>query len=143
MLKEISDSQLRYISRYIIDKKYVTVERGSNGFAEITVSTSGRHAAKRLSVLDLKPVPLKQWDKKWRFVMFDIPNHIKHVRDAFAGSLKRLGFIHYQKSVFICPHPCEEQLEIIAEYYGIAEYVEILTAERITREKLFRKSFGL
>lgn len=141
-LQELSNSQLRRITQYVIDKKYITISRAENGDTEMIVTESGKRAARRLSVLDLKPLSTKRWDKKWRLVMFDIPNDKKQVRDTFAGCLKRLGFAHYQKSVFICPHPCEEQLEVIAEYYGITDYVEIVVAERITHEDSFKASFG-
>lgn len=75
--------------------------------------------------------------------MFDVPTHSKTSRDRFAGMLKVLGFVHYQKSVFICPHPCEEELEAVAEYLGMTDYIDIVLANKISREKDYRKEFSL
>src|SRR3990167_9469117 len=114
-LQAASDSQLRTISKYIVDKKYITIERTANGTSTIAVSEAGKTVLDRAALMSLRPKAQKKWDKMWRLVMFDIPTHSKASRDKFAGMLKALGFVHYQKSVFICPHPCEEELEARSE----------------------------
>src|SRR3989338_8740607 len=53
----------------------------------------------------------KQWDKKWRVVIFDIPREFNRERDVLRGKLKEFGFYMLQESVFIFPYPCENELE--------------------------------
>ncbi len=142
-LQAASNRQLRTISKYVIDKKYVVVTRSADGASTIDVSELGRKVLDRAAVLSLRPRAQKKWDMKWRLVMFDIPTHLKQSRDRFAGTLKTLGFVHYQKSVFICPHPCEEELEAIAEYLGVSDYVDIVLASKISREREYRTEFKL
>lgn len=142
-LQNVTDRQLRTISRYIIGKQYVSVARSRSGDVEISITAAGRTLVDREALMHLKPRPQAVWDKKWRLVMFDIPTEMKYTRDAFCGVLKRIGFIHYQKSVFICPHPCEEELEIIAEYFGIADCVDIVVAAKIMRDVEYRTAFKL
>ena len=142
-LQAASDSQLRTISKYIVDKKYVIIERAANGASTIAVSEAGKTVLDRAALMSLRPKAQKKWDKMWRLVMFDIPTHSKASRDKFAGTLKVLGFVRYQKSVFICPHPCEEELEALAEYLGVSDYVDIVLATKINREEEYRKEFKL
>jgi len=71
----------------------------------------------------------KKWDKKWRVVIFDIPKEFNKKRDIFRGKLKELGFYMLQKSVFIFPYPCENELEDLCSMIGIEDYVDILVAE--------------
>ena len=142
-LQEFSDRQLRTVSRYVIDKKYITVSKNKAGDASITVTEAGKTIVARGAILLLKPKKQKVWDKKWRLVLFDIPTERKQARDRFAGVLKVLGFVHYQKSVFMCPYPCEEELEAVVDYLDIAEYVDLVIAERISREREFRSEFNL
>ncbi|MDO8552173.1 MAG: CRISPR-associated endonuclease Cas2 [bacterium] len=142
-LQQASERQLRYISKYIIDKKYIRIRRYGNERAEIELTKAGAKVVARNAIYDLRPAKLAVWDSRWHLVFFDIPNQMKSARDAFAATLKRLGFERYQKSVFICPYPCEEELEVIADYFNITNNIEIAVAERITHENSFKKIFGL
>jgi len=71
----------------------------------------------------------KKWDKKWRVVIFDIPKEFDKKRDIFRGKLKELGFYMLQKSVFIFPYSCENELKDLCSMIGIEDYVDILVAE--------------
>lgn len=141
-LQDISDRELRSMSRYIIENKYITIHKGSvRNTIEITEKGKARIA--RGALFDLKPRRAKKWDRKWRIVLFDVPNHMKSARDAFAATLKSFGFERLQKSVFICPYPCEEELKVVADYFDISECVDIIVAEHISRESEFKKLFDL
>ena len=142
-LQTLSDRQLRMISRYVIERKYVKISRSVSGDSTISVTENGKAIVAYQALLSLKPKPQNVWDRMWRLVMFDIPTEMKSARDRFASVLKTLGFVHYQKSVFICPHPCEEELEVIAEYLGISQYIDIVLAKCISREREYRREFDL
>lgn len=142
-LQEATDRELRSVSEYVVKKKYVTVERSDYGRPVLTLSHEGKKVMGMHALRELRPLRQKIWDGKWRIVLFDIPNHAKSARDAFAATLKRLGFLALQKSVFVCPYPCEEELEVVADFYGVGECVEIIIAERFTREKEFKKIFKI
>lgn len=84
------------------------------------------------------------WDGKWRLVMFDIPQEFHAKRIHFGRRLKSLGFYPLQKSVFVFPYPCEEDLGYIASELGISDYVDIVVAESTgSREREIKKWFGL
>ena len=141
-LQDISDRQLRSVSRYIVAKKHISISRQGNT-AEIVLSESGKKIVAWQALLALKPQKQKVWDKKWRVVIFDIPNQLKAARDGFAAMLKRLDFIHVQKSVFISPYSCEEKLEVVADYFNVTDCIEIIIAERIWHERKYKSHFGL
>ena len=126
-LQDMSDRQLRSVSRYTLDKKYITISK-IDGKIKITLTNAGKTIMQRGALKALRPKKQDVWDHRWRIVIFDIPNYLKSARDAFAATLKRLGFIHFQKSVFLCPYPCEEELEILVDYFGISKHVEIIIA---------------
>jgi DNA-binding transcriptional regulator PaaX len=69
----------------------------------------------------------EKWDKKWRFLMFDIPESKKPAREALREKLKKLGFFQFQKSVWIYPHPCSEEIDFISEVFAIAPYINLMT----------------
>src|SRR3989344_4593151 len=54
-----------------------------------------------------------RWDKLWRLVIFDIPEEERTGRMALAAKLKELGFYPLQKSVFIHPYECKDEIDFI------------------------------
>ena len=84
------------------------------------------------------------WDKKWRIIIFDIPQEKHITRIRFRNRLKLLGCVMLQKSVFVFPYPCHEEIGDIASYLEVSDYVDILTAESVGfREAEFLKIFEL
>ena len=84
------------------------------------------------------------WDKKWRIVIFDIPTDLHKERNRFRYKLKSLGFAMLQKSVFVFPYPCEEELGDLCSILKVGDYIDVIVAESIGfREKELREFFKL
>ena len=85
-----------------------------------------------------------RWDGKWRILLFDIPDQLhKQARDILRAKLKEWEFYPLQKSVWVCPWPCEKEIQLAAELYGISQYVNVVVAEKISEDTILRKHFGL
>ena len=52
----------------------------------------------------------KRWDRRWRVLVFDIAEEKREVRDRLRAKLKELGFGMIQKSVWLSPHPFEDDM---------------------------------
>ena len=83
-----------------------------------------------------------KWDGKWRILMFDIPEKEKGAREALRNKIKELGLIQFQKSVWLYPYPCENEIDFIAEYYQIGKYINLITV-KIESDKPLRAQFEL
>jgi hypothetical protein len=88
------------------------------------------------------PTP-RVWNGKWHLVLFDIPVDKRKRRDVFRLHLKKLGFAYYQNSVWIYPHPCEDIIRTISDFYYLSRCVSFVVAEKLTGEKRFLDHFGL
>jgi len=85
-----------------------------------------------------------KWDKKWRVVIFDIPQELHNARNLFRHRLKTLGFVTLQKSIFVFPYPCEGDLSDICKNYKIADYVDLIIAESLgSRQEEMKVLFNL
>jgi len=85
-----------------------------------------------------------EWDGKWRIVIFDIPQEMHKERVRFRKKLKLLGFVMLQKSVFVFPYSCEEEISYVTRNLRINDYVDIIIGESAGfREKEFIKLFDL
>jgi len=124
-----------------------TVTRGgyiqkSTG-AEIKMTIKGNAQLQRIILEDIKISKPKRWDGKWRLFLFDIPVRFKKGRDALRWKIKDLGFVQFQKSVWIYPYPCEEEIDLVASYFGVTKHVDLFTVHNLPREQEFKKRFGL
>lgn len=73
----------------------------------------------------------RQWDRKWRIVMFDIEEINRQTRNKLRGKLKELGFGMMQKSVFISPHDILQDFIEFSESSGIDNYLYILETSKL------------
>lgn len=72
------------------------------------------------------------WDGKWRIVSFDIPEEKRIVRNLLRRNLKKWGFKHLQKSVWISKKNVYEKLVTYVQDLGIKEWVTIIEADKIS-----------
>ena len=141
--KKINEQALKDKIRNLYKSKIVRFIEKENGEVEITLSEIGKIKVLAYRVEDMKiPVPQK-WDGKWRMVIFDIPEKIKLSRDALRWRLKRLGLRELQKSVFVYPYECEDEIDFIIEFYNVRSYVRYGVLETIDNELHLKKIFKL
>ncbi|HAS84668.1 MAG TPA: hypothetical protein DCS23_01140 [Candidatus Yonathbacteria bacterium] len=120
---------------------FVKRKDGKGGVFMLT--ENGREKAMHYALAQMKIVEQKKWDKKWRLVMFDVPEKKAQARRAINLALKRLGCAQYQKSVFITPFPCEKEIDFIGECFGVRDYIRIITANEVEKSDLLKKTFNI
>jgi DNA-binding transcriptional regulator PaaX len=110
----------------------------------ISLTEKGRKKAGWLQIDALKIRKPKKWDGKWRIVIFDISQLKKFFREAFRGKLKELGFYPLQKSVWVIPYDCWDEIELLKDFFGLTEKeVRVILAEEIGRDDQLKKFFKL
>lgn len=95
----------------------------------VELTTLGKKRLLKYQLDDLEIKKPKRWDGKWRVVIFDIPEKRKKAREAFRYMLKRIEFYRLQKSVFVSPYPCRDEVDFISEIFEIGDcvnYFEII-----------------
>lgn len=110
----------------------------------ISLTDKGKKKAGWLQIDKLKIEKSKKWDKKWRMVMFDISQMKRQYREALRGKLKQLGFFLFQKSIWVIPHKCNKEIEILKRFFGLKEHeIRLITVDDIGEDEELRKFFGL
>lgn len=107
------------------------------------LTQKGEQRARRYKLEKLKIERQKKWDGKWRIVMFDIPEEKKMARRAINHALKKIGCVQYQKSVFIAPFPCKEEIDFVGECFGVRHNMRLILAENIEGEDALKKTFNI
>ncbi len=136
--KQVVDSIAYLRNQNLIE--YVTEKEGKT-IVKITQKGETRLRAFDIELMKIKKP--KKWDGKWRLVMFDIPMRFTKGREALRYHLKELNFFQFQKSAWIYPYPCEDEIIFITNFFGVGKFVEVLTVENILRDVKIRRYFGV
>ena len=118
------------------------IQKGDKLYIKIT--KSGNDLTKSFDYDDLVLSRPKKWDKKWRLVIFDIPEEKNKERRVFSKKLKDLGFYPLQKSNFIYPYDCQDEIDFVCEFLSINRYVNYCLVESLgKKEANLRQFFNL
>jgi DNA-binding transcriptional regulator PaaX len=85
----------------------------------------------------------ERWDGKWRLIIFDIPEESRVSRNYFRRLLKDYGYKQLQASVFISPHPLNNDAVIFLKQSGLIGFIRFLKVDEIDDDSILRKSFNL
>lgn len=124
-------------------QKLIEYVKDQNGKTIVQITRKGQSKLRAFSIECMEIKKPKRWDGKWRLVMYDLPIRYKKGRNALRFHLKKLGFYQFQKSAWIYPYPCEEEIIFIAEFFGMTKYIEILTVSSMLNEDKLKKHFKL
>ncbi len=136
---------LSYLKRNIkrLEKQKLIEIEEKNNEQIVKISQAGKEKILKYSLETLKVEPVKNWDGKWRIVLYDIPENKRYLRIIVREILKDLEFIEIQKSVYLIPYPCGNQIEFLRSFYDLGEDIKIIRADRIENERAYREYFGL
>src|SRR3989338_8626416 len=109
----------------------------------VDLTENGKKKALAYKIDEMKITEPARWDKKWRLVIFDIPEKKKRAREALREKLKELGFKELQKSVFVHPFESKDEVDFIVEFFAIRPYVRFLRSDFITNEADLKLRFKL
>ncbi|HEX9722093.1 MAG TPA: CRISPR-associated endonuclease Cas2 [Candidatus Paceibacterota bacterium] len=139
--KKIDREKFRKSISALQRSKDVSIKQNADDSYTYTLSKKGKKKALTYKFQEMK-IFKHPWDGKWRLVTFDVPEDYKRARDALRKKLRQLGFQELQKSVFIFPYECENEIDFIVEFFGIRKYVRYGVLESIDNDSQLRKTFG-
>ena len=112
-----------------------------NGVIEIT--EKGKKKVLQFDIEEMKINIPPKWDGCWRIVIFDIPEKFKKARNALSKKIKDLGMFPLQKSVFVYPFECRDEINFISEFFRVGKFTQYIVAKEIDSENFLKQHFGL
>ena len=107
------------------------------------LTKEGEKTLRRWELADLKFKKPKRWDRRWRVIIFDIPEKMKATRNRITGLFRQAGFARLQDSVWVYPHECEDIVTLLKVDFGIGKYMLYLVVEEIENDKKLLEEFEL
>ncbi|MEF3692341.1 MAG: hypothetical protein V3574_04795 [Candidatus Moraniibacteriota bacterium] len=141
--KNLNRRSFNYSIRQLAREKLIEEKKMPDGSFKLILTKRGEAEAMKLNIMGSainfkKP---KKWDKKWRIVIFDIPERDRIFRDILRQHLYELDFFKIQQSVFVSPYPYEKSILQLIDLYSASRYVRVITATEIDNEKTLKKHF--
>src|SRR3989338_9889059 len=140
----------KYPKKRIFDTFYNLRKQGCINFEKknnqtyIHLTEKGRKSAGWLQIDALEIKKPRKWDYKWRIVIFDIAQLKTLYREVFRGKLRNLGFCQLQKSVWICPFDCRDEIELLKDFLGLTDQeVRLIVSNDIGKADRLKKIFNL
>jgi len=146
-LPAMKRAQLRYRAKTTLERLAVQglidfEKRDGKSYARITpegqkVLLLEQHKA------SLRNVKKRRWDKRWRMIIFDIPERRRRTRDRLRITMSELGFVRLQDSVWVYPYDCEDLMALLKADLKIGAAVLYMVVEHIENDKHLRAQFAL
>ncbi len=140
--KQFNERLLKQNLKRLAKQKIIDISQ-KNGNQIIKISDKGKRKILSYAIDELmlkKPI---RWDGKWRLVMYDIPVKRGRKDKIISNTLKRLGFLKIQNSVYISPYPCFDEIEFMREYYFLGMNIKYFIVTKIEDQEAYRTYFGI
>ncbi|MEK7617561.1 MAG: CRISPR-associated endonuclease Cas2 [Patescibacteria group bacterium] len=140
-LKSIHKPQFERAIRHLNDRGLVRViSKDSQRFVEITQAGQLEILLKKAKTKTVIPAV---WDKKWRLVVFDIPEDSKDKRRLLRFLLKKQEFFKLQASVYISPFALNREAIAYLSETGLIDFIRIMRVDEMDNDRKLKNHFRL
>ncbi|OGL64758.1 CRISPR-associated endonuclease Cas2 [Candidatus Uhrbacteria bacterium RIFCSPLOWO2_01_FULL_47_24] len=122
-------TQFRKHLDYLKSRHYIEMKKeGEEQLVRLT--TKAKYEILRLQfVLHMRTQRKRGWDRKWRLVLFDVPEIQKKYRDFLRKLMRANGFRMWQLSVWVSPYNPEPHLSNVLRYLRIEKHYELIEVD--------------
>ncbi|MES2203412.1 MAG: CRISPR-associated endonuclease Cas2 [Patescibacteria group bacterium] len=107
----------------------------------VYLTEKGEKALRSWRLKEYKIPRPKRWDKKWRVLIFDIPERRRALRARLRQTLVSVGFVRLQDSVWLYPYECEEFMTLLKAEFKIGKDLLYLTVEGLEYDFPWKRLF--
>ena len=141
--QKIEEQAMHAAIRKLYESKLIDARDNPDGTATIVLTQDGKKKALTYKIDEMEIRKPKSWDGKWRIIIFDIPEERRKTRDALRQHLQQLGCLELQKSVFVHPFDCRDEIDYLIEFYQIRRFVRFIVADSIDNAIHLKYKFRL
>lgn len=139
--KKFNAWRLKQVLKRLYQQKLVEVVERED-ISIVKISDKGKKKLLKFN-LDEMELSHKKWDGKWRIIIYDIFTSKRQEAELFRKTLKRLKFLKLQRSVYLTPFRCYDEIEYLRQVCNIGKEVLILTVSGLENETAYREYFGV
>ena len=118
------------------------VKKNGNTYVELT-EAGRRHLTLEQARLESLASKSRRWDRRYRLVMFDIPQKRRATRDRLRSLMRDFGFLRLQDSVWVSPYDREDIIALVKAELKIGKDVLYAVVDQIENDSFIREHFHL
>lgn len=141
--KRINERALQRAVNALYKSKLIDAKENQDGTLTVLLTDQGKRKALTYNIDNMNIPIMKKWDGLWRICLFDIPEKRRKARNALARALKNMGFYQFQKSVFVHPFECQNEINFVIEFFSLRPHVRYILAEHLDNELHLKRHFEL
>ncbi len=111
--------------------------------SKLRLTQKGEKALRALTLQEFSWSRPRRWDKKWRVLIFDIPERRKGLRLKLRSTLRAIGFVRLQDSVWVYPYDCEDLVALLKADFHVGDDVLYMIVDSIERDAKLKRYFEL
>lgn len=134
--------RLKYLLKRLYKQKVVEIE-DNEGESMVKLTDKGRRKLLKYKLEEIMIDKPPRWDGKWRIIIYDIKVQKRGLGEIFRSFLKKLEFLKLQKSIYLTPYSCKDQIEFLRQYHNLGEEVLYLEVNKLENEEVYKNYFGL
>lgn len=129
--------RLHWVLKRMNSQKLVTIS--DDGIVRISQKGKERLLQYNIAAMQLK----EKIDGLWRLIVYDVANLKGQKRRIFQRMLKQLKFLQIQRSVYLTPFICDDEIEYLRQLFDLRDEVVLLKVSRIENEQGYKRYFGI
>ena len=122
----------------LVEKGLLTWESG-----KLRLTSKGESALRYLELKQYDIPKPRRWDKKWRVLIFDIPEKQRTLRNRIRDTLRAIGFVQLQGSVWVYPYDCEDLITLLKADFRVGRSMLYMVVDALEYDKRLRQEFEL
>lgn len=111
--------------------------------SKLRLTRKGEQALRILKLSEYSKTQVRKWDKKWRVLIFDIPERRLGLRQKIRLTLQAIGFVRLQDSVWVYPYDCEDLITLLKADFHVGDDVLYMIVDVIERDSKLRSHFKI
>ena len=127
--KRSRERELRRVLYYMKEQNYLS----GDYLHGLQLTDKAKQRLKQRSAYEITPT--ERWDKRWRVIIYDIPEKHKASRDKLTHFLRLSGCYQLQRSTWITPFACRDVIETICAKLHVDEYISYFEALNLDNEQ--------
>lgn len=134
--------RLKQLLKRLYEQKIIEVLE-EDGIPAVKLTEKGRVRVLKYDLEEMFLEKPPRWDGKWRIIIYDISKQKRQLSELFRKFLRKLEFLKLQRSVYITPYPCKEQIEFLRGYHGLSKEILYIEASDLENSQVYKNYFGL
>lgn len=132
------------VVRRLIQNGYLKYGENRKGQKVVRLTKKGEKVLEEYMLTDsLNKLKTKNWDGKYRVIIFDIKEQKRKTRDRLREWLVKIGMFRLQNSVWVFPYDCEDIITLLKANYKIGKEVLYMKVDYIEQDRKLKEFFNL